>query len=101
MKILFETLERDRYEVQDPCINVAAEAALVAHAATCYDTTRILAFDPDTLAISDVTDRYYDAYDGTYDEDAPLWIKERPDFESLAAEQRSEIRKHYGSRLVA
>lgn len=100
MRILLEVLERDRFEIYDPAIPYAAETAKIVHEAGLHDTVRILLFDPQTLNVSDVTARFYDDYQGSYDEDAPLWIQNRPGFEGLAAEERQERREmeaHYRS----
>jgi hypothetical protein len=93
MKILFEVLECDRYEIVDPVLPAGAEARKIAHHAGLFDTVRILEFDPDRLQIVDVTSRFYDDYQGSYLEDVPLWIRERLDFEALAAEERRERRE--------
>ena len=93
MKILFEVLERDRYEIVDPVVPAGAEAKKIAHEATIHDACRILEFDPTSLTMHDVTPRFYDDYDGSYTEDVPLWIRERPGFEALADEERLEQRE--------
>jgi len=90
MKILFEVLERDRYDIMDPAIPGAAEPKKIVREAGNYDTLRILLFDPQTLHVDDVTAEYYEDYDGSYLEDVPLWIQERPGFENMAAEERLE-----------
>lgn len=92
MKILFEVLERDRYEIYDPVIPAGAQARKIAREAGDL-TVRILQFDPATLEIEDVTARFYDDYDGSYLEDVPLWIRERAGFQALAAEEERERRE--------
>lgn len=88
MRILFEILERDRFEIYDPAIPAAAEAQKIVFEAGLHDTIRILKFCPSTLQIFDVTDEFYEEYQGGYDDEAPLWIKQQPDFENRAAEER-------------
>lgn len=104
MRILLELLERDRFEIFDPNIPAAAETAKIVHEATVNNAVRILVFDPQTLHVDDVTARYYDAYQGSYLDDAPLWIQERPGFDALAAHERREGREmenHYRSLKYA
>lgn len=93
MKILFEVLERDRYEIVDPVLPAGAEARKIAHHAGIFDAIRILEFDPDRLQIIDATSLFYDDYQGSYLEDVPLWIRARPGFDTLAAEERRERRE--------
>jgi hypothetical protein len=90
MRILFEILERDRFEIYDPAIPAAAETQKIIYEAGLHDTVRILKFCPSTMQISDMTDELYAEYRGDFDETSPLWIKQQPDFEDRAAEQRRE-----------
>lgn len=94
MRILFEVLERDRFEIYDPCIPVGAEVAKVIDASEHQDTVRILTFCPATLQVNDITAEIYDAYRGSYDEAAPLWVKLQPDFDHRAQEEARETREY-------
>lgn len=93
MRILLEILERDRFEIHDPCVPASAETEKILHEAASFDTVRILKFDPASLQVWDMTPELVREYSGPYDETAPLWIKELPDFEALAAEERREARE--------
>lgn len=93
MRILLEVLERDRFEIYDPCIPAAAETEKILKEANGYDTVRILKFDPITLQVWDMTPELSAEYTGPYDETAPLWIKDQPNFDDLAAEERREARE--------
>jgi hypothetical protein len=93
MRILLEVLERDRFEIYDPCVPAAAETEKILKEAAGFDTVRILKFDPATLQIWDMTPELAREYTGSYDDAAPLWIKHLPDFEELAAEERRESRE--------
>ncbi|KQS84316.1 hypothetical protein ASG58_21335 [Rhizobium sp. Leaf383] len=93
MRILFEVLERDRFEIYDPCVPAAAEPAKILKEADGFDTVRILLFDPATVQISDITAELASEYQGSYDDKAPLWIKLLPDFDDLASEERREARE--------
>lgn len=104
MRILFEVLERDRFEIFDPCIPAGAETAKIIAGTEGYDTVRILQFDPTTLHISDITPELYDEYRGPYDQSAPLWVKQQPDFDLRCDEEARETRewqKHVRSFSVA
>jgi hypothetical protein len=92
MRILFEVLERDRFEIYDPCIPAAAETAKIIAESATYDTLRILKFCPATLAIIDMTAEMYEEYRGDHSEDAPLWVKLQSDFDIRAAEEAKDAR---------
>jgi hypothetical protein len=93
MRILFEVLERDRFEIVDPCIPVGAETRKILKDAEGFDTVRILKFDPATLSVDDMTPELAREYDGAYDDSAPFWIKQLPNFDRCAAEERRETRE--------
>lgn len=93
MRILLEHLERDRFEIYDPCVPAAAETEKILKEAAGLDTVRILKFDPATLQIWDMTPELAAEYPGPYDETAPLWIKDLPNFDELAAEERRDARE--------
>ncbi|MBC2806617.1 hypothetical protein C3Y94_026045 [Rhizobium ruizarguesonis] len=93
MRILFEVLERDRFEIYDPCIPAAAETAKIIGASEGHDTVRILKFCPATLQVWDMTQELYDEYRGSFDGTAPLWVKLQPDFEDRAAEEIREAKQ--------
>jgi len=92
MRILFEVLERDRFEIVDPCIPAGAETEKILKDAEGFDTVRILKFDPATLSVDDMTPELAREYTGAYDDAAPLWIKQLPDYEQIAGEERQESR---------
>ena len=93
MRILLEVLERDRFEIYDPCVPAGAETEKILAEADRHDTVRILKFDPATLQISDMTLELAAEYVGPFDDTSPLWIKQLPDFDDLAAEERREARE--------
>lgn len=93
MRILFEVLERDRFEIYDPCIPAGAETVKIIADSEGFDTIRILKFDPATLQISDMTPELYDEYHGPYDDTAPLWVKQQPDFDHRAADESRDARE--------
>jgi hypothetical protein len=93
MRILFEVLERDRFEIYDPCIPAGAETAKIIAETEGYDTVRILKFDPATMQVSDMTPELYAEYRGSYSDTAPLWVKQQPDFDDRAAEEVREGRE--------
>ncbi|MBD9544332.1 hypothetical protein IB276_33335 [Ensifer sp. ENS04] len=93
MRILLEVLERDRFEIYDPCVPAAAETEKILKEAEGFDTVRILKFDPATLQISDMTPELVREYTGPFDDTAPLWIKQSAQFDDLAAEERREVRE--------
>ncbi|WP_454287297.1 hypothetical protein [Rhizobium arsenicireducens] len=93
MKILFEVLERNHYAIVDPVVPAGAEPAKIVHEAGCVDAIRILKFDPQTLQVWDITQEIYPFYQGSFDEASPAWIKEQPDFDDRAAEERRDTRE--------
>lgn len=90
MRILFEVLERDRFEIVDPCIPAAAEPKKILAAAEGFDTVRILMFDPATLHVEDLGPELAREYTGDYDADAPLWIKQLPNFDLIVDEEKRD-----------
>lgn len=93
MRILFEVLERDRFEIVDPCVPAAAEPRKILAEAARYDTVRILMFDPATLHVEDLSPELAREYAGDFDGDAPIWVKQLPDFEVISAEERKDSRE--------
>lgn len=93
MRILFEVLERDRFEIYDPCVPAAAETAKIISSSEGMDTVRILKFCPATLQTWDITRELFDAYRGPFDATAPMWVKHQPEFEAQAAEDLLDARE--------
>jgi len=93
MRILFEVLERDRFEIYDPCIPAGAETAKIIVESEKQDTVRILKLCPSTLQVWDITPELYLEYRGAYDETSPLWVKLQTDFDERAAEEAKDSRE--------
>lgn len=93
MKILFEVLTRDGFEIVDPYIPAGAETLKILNDTKGYDVVRILKFDPTTLAISDISAELLFAYPGPFDDTAPLWARQQVGFDQLVAEERREARE--------
>ncbi len=93
MRILFEVLERDRFEIIDPCIPAAAETKKILAEAAGFDTVRILMFDPITLLITDMSPELVREYEGPFDDEAPFWIRQLSSFHELSAEEQKESRE--------
>lgn len=93
MRILFEVLERDRFEIYDPCIPAGAQTEKIFSEAKGFDVVRFLKFDPATLDIWDMTPELANEYAGPFDDTAPFWVKQLLDFEIYASEERRESRE--------
>lgn len=94
IKILFETvLNNGTSEIVDPQCAIGATDKDIIKAANGYDVTRIILFNTNTLRGRDVSEEIARAFSDPFDNFAPLWIKNLPNFDEAHAEEALTLRE--------
>ncbi|SPL64440.1 hypothetical protein [Ochrobactrum soli] len=94
-RILLETHDgAGQIEMVDACVSIGATDKDIIKSADGYDTQRILRFDVRTMRGVDITDDVARSYEGPFDDDAPQWVKDLPNFHLIAADEADDERSY-------